>query len=343
MMNSSETSSCYRVLRPEELPAGRRTREFAADVLIGLSGKPKALPSRYFYDEKGSGLFQQIMELPEYYLTNCEFEILRWHKERILRWIGDEPFNLVELGAGDGTKTKVLLEYFLARDVAFRYVPVDICEEAVDDCVSTLNGCLSDLNVSGLVSEYTDGLNWLSTQSEGRNVVLFLGSNIGNFQPAQAVEFLHRLWNALNDGDLVMIGFDLLKDIETIRRAYNDSAGVTAAFNLNLLDRINRELGADFDRDAFVFYSAYNVRSNAMESFLVSRREQEVHIEELDQTFRFTEWEPVQTEFSHKYRESEIRELARRTGFESVGLLKDTRNYFADAVWRVRKSGASSP
>jgi len=334
----NEKSCTYRILEPGDIEAATSHRQFALDVLIGLSQKPKSLPSRYFYDEEGSRLFQRIMDLPEYYLTGCEFDILRWHKERILQWIAADSFNLVELGAGDGKKTRVLLEHFLSRGVDFRYIPVDICEEAVDGCINTLNGSLSGLEVSGLVSEYFEGLNWLSNLDGRRNMVLFLGSNIGNFRPGEAIEFLHQLWSALNDGDIVLIGFDLLKDMEMISRAYNDAEGVTAAFNLNLLKRMNRELGADFDVDRFSFYSAFNLRANAVESFLVSQKEQNVRIEDLNQTFTFHQWEPVQTEFSHKYRDEDIVNLAARTGFEIIGILKDPQEYFADAVWRVRKA-----
>lgn len=333
-----QRTTCYRVLEPGDIQT-TDSHDFAQDVLIGLSQEQKSLPSKYFYDEEGSRLFQEIMKLPEYYLTACEFEILGRQRERILEWIGAGHFNLVELGAGDGQKTKVLLEHFLDRGADFQYVPVDICEEAVDGCVRTLNGCLAGLESEGLVSEYFDGLKWLSSLDDTKNVVLFLGSNIGNFRAAEAMEFLHKLWNALSHDDMLLIGFDLMKEIDAISRAYNDSAGVTAAFNLNLLKRINRELGGCFNPDDFFFHSAFNIRSFAIESFLVSRKRQQVFIGELNQTFSFDEWEPIHTEFSHKYRESDIGELAEKTGFEPLAVLKDTRGYFADAVWRVRKTG----
>jgi len=333
--------SLYHRIGTKEAEENLSHSPLALDVLTGLSRTPKALPSKYFYDEEGSRLFRRIMEQPEYYLTGCEREILTWHREKILSWAGNDGFDVVELGAGDGTKTRVLLEHFLRRGVDFRYVPVDICEEAVEGCVARLTESLREVEISGLVSEYFDGLRWLSRLGGRRNLVLFLGSNIGNFSSGEAVEFLHHLWNALNPDDLVLIGFDLLKDIEIIGRAYNDAAGVTAAFNRNLLLRINRELDADFDPEAFSFYSTFNLRTSAVESYLVSRRSQAVQVRALGQSFAFEQWEPLQTERSQKYRESDIHELAGRTGFEVLGVLKDSRGYFADALWRVRKDGGT--
>ena len=327
----------YKVLQPHDFQVSKSHEEFALDVLLGLSRSPKAISSKYVYDAEGDRLFQQIMELPEYYLTQCEFEIFQSYKDKIVDLMGTDRLNLVELGAGDGKKTKVLLEHFIKRRMDFRYVPIDISEAAVHGLIVGLNHYSQHLEIEGLVAEYFEGLKWLSTLNNGHNFVLFLGSSIGNFSHSEARVFLYSLWNALNDGDHILIGFDLKKDIQLLTRAYNDSQGVTAQFNLNLLRRINRELGADFDLDQFQYYSSYNVFSGAMESYLVSRKEQIVHIETLNQSFAFESWEPLHTEYSHKFLESDITMLAEETGFEIIHKFSDSRQYFIDSLWQVKK------
>jgi L-histidine N-alpha-methyltransferase len=329
----------YQVLQPHDVRISESHEAFALDVLIGLSQTPKSLPSKYFYDAKGSKLFQQITALPEYYLTQCESEIFQDKKGEIAGLIGGNQFNLVELGAGDGRKTKILLEHFLETRLDFRYVPIDICEAAVEGLIAGLDKHSSRLPIEGLVADYCDGLKWLSKMNGHRNVVLFLGSTIGNFSHDEAREFLYGLWNALEDGDYLLIGFDLKKDIQLLERAYNDSQAVTAQFNLNLLHRINRELGGNFDADQFQYHSTYNALSGAMESYLISRQEQVVDIETLNQSFAFAAWEPVHTEYSYKYLESDIASLAEETGFTIVAQLMDSKGYFVDSVWQVSKGG----
>jgi L-histidine N-alpha-methyltransferase len=329
----------YQVLQTQDVQISESHEAFALDVLIGLAQAPKSLPSKYFYDEEGSKLFQQITELPEYYLTQCESEIFHSKKEEIARLINGRRFNLVELGAGDGRKTKILLEHFLQAGLDFRYVPIDICEAAVKGLIGGLNKHLPKVPLEGLVADYCDGLKWLSTMNGHRNVVLFLGSSIGNFSYSETREFLYGLWNALEDGDYLLIGFDLKKDIQLLERAYNDSKDVTARFNLNLLHRINRELGGNFSTDQFQHYSSYNAVSGAIESYLISRQEQVVDIEALNQSFSFEAWEPIHTEYSYKYLESDIASLAEETGFTIVAQLKDPKGYFVDSAWQVSKGG----
>ena len=265
---------------------------FARDVEEGLSRAPKSLPSRYFYDEAGSRLFQQITELPEYYLTRCEFEILRDHGRGLSALLAGGPFHLVELGAGDGRKTKVLLEHFLQGGLNFRYIPIDICEAAVSGLIGSLRRGWPRLDCQGMVAEYFEGLRRLSALNERRNLVLFLGSNIGNFTRAGMRVFLNHLREALNESDLLLIGFDLIKDIPLIEKAYNDSRGITAQFNLNLLERINRELGGNFRIDRFRFDSRFDFLSGAIESYLISDRRQQVESERLNRVFSFEAGEP---------------------------------------------------
>jgi L-histidine N-alpha-methyltransferase len=327
----------YQVLRPHDVRVSEAHDAFASDVRTGLSQTPKSLPSKYFYDRAGSRLFQQITDLPEYYLTQCESEIFENKKGEITALIRGTQFNLVELGAGDGRKTKILLGHFLKEELDFRYVPIDICEAAVEGLIVGLNTHSPHLSIEGLVGDYCDGLRWLSTMNGHRNVVLFLGSSIGNFSHAEAREFLYGLWNALENGDYLLIGFDLKKDIHLLERAYNDSQKVTARFNLNLLHRINRELDGNFDVDQFQHYSTYNAVAGAMESYLISRQEQVVDIAALNQSFAFEAWEPVHTEYSYKYLESDIASLAEETGFVIKAQLMDTKGYFVNSVWQVSK------
>jgi uncharacterized SAM-dependent methyltransferase len=187
------------------------------------------------------------------------------------------------------------------------------------------------------VAEYFDGLKWLNYMNSQRNMVLFLGSNLGNFDRAHSRAFLHNLWNALNHGDFVVIGFDMKKDIDLMLKAYSDSKGVTAEFNLNLLRRINRELGGDFNLSKFQFHSSYDVLSGAIESYLVSKEKQTVFIKEISQSFSFEAWESIHTEYSYKYLESDIQGLAADTGFIIEKQLYDSKKYFVDSIWRVQK------
>lgn len=331
-------TSTYRILEHRDLvSAGCFEHAFLIDVLNGLSSKPKKLNSRYFYDDRGSKLFQKITELPEYYLTNCEFDILRKHKDTFRQLMAGAAFNLIELGPGEGQKTEILIEHFLEGKLEFRYIPIDISEAAMKSLMEVLNDKYSGLTTEGLVAEYFDGLNWLSNTSLHKSLVLFFGSNLGNFDKPSAKDFLRNLWNALNPGDYAVIGFDLKKDIDLMLKAYNDPQGVTRDFNLNLLQRINRELGGDFDLTKFYFYASYDVFTGAMESYLVSKEKQTVFIKEIGQTFKFEAWEPIHTEFSYKYLESDIEELAAETGFALETQLYDSKRYFVDSIWRVQK------
>lgn len=331
-------TATYHILTQKDLHSvGQPEHDFSTDVLIGLSQMRKQLSSKYFYDERGSQLFQEIMELSEYYLTGCEIEIISEQKEKITQEIAGEPFNLVEFGSGDGRKTNILLDYFQENDFEFQYIPIDISEAAMSSLIRLMNRKFPALKTEGIVAEYFDGLKWLNNSVYRKNLVLFLGSNLGNFDKAHSHAFLHNLWNILNDGDIVVIGFDLKKDIDLMLKAYNDSKGKTAEFNLNLLRRINRELGGNFDLEKFRFYAGFDVFSGAIESYLVSLEQQEVFIEKIGQSFVFDSWEPIHTEYSYKYLESDIAELAVRTGFLIKKQLYDSKRYFVDSVWSVNK------
>ena len=310
---------------------------FAEDVLSGLSATPKSLSSKYFYDDAGSRLFQKIMELPEYYLTRSEFEIFEQRAGEIFEAFTENSpaFDLIELGAGDGTKTAVLIEYFLRRTTDFTYSPIDISREAVDSLTGKFHARFPALQMNARVGDYFRILETLKTESARPKILLFLGSNIGNFSRDASIEFFKNLRAVMNAQDLLFTGFDLQKDPRVILAAYDDAAGVTAEFNLNLLRRINRELGGNFDLEKFSHYAIYRPTECAARSFLISREQQKVFIAHLNQTFHFRAWEPIFMEISQKYNLEMIEDLARVSGFAVKQNFFDQRKYFVDSLWSV--------
>jgi len=314
-------------------------KTFKAEVSSGLSSSPKRLSSRFFYDEEGSDLFRSITRLPEYYLTGCELEILKEHGKRILSLLGEKEFNLVELGSGDGSKVVHLIDPVLAKNRRLTYLPIDLSASALETLTDFLCRRSQNLDVRCILAEYSSGLQWIKGHLEGRTMVLFLGSNLGNFELVESETFLSQVRAGLSPGDVLVLGLDLRKDIETMVRAYNDSAGVTARFNLNLLRRINHQLGGNFDPRKFRYYSTYSPGSGGVDSFLISLSSQSVFIRDLCATFDFEPGEPIYTEHSHKYSETEIRRLASQTGFVIEASFYDSRKYFVDSVWRVPGQG----
>ena len=314
----------------------RELTQFAEDVLAGLTSTPKALSSKYFYDDEGSRLFQEIMKLPEYYLTGCESEIFAAQTEAIYRAFanGDNAFDLIELGAGDGTKTAVLVDHFLKQNAEISYSPIDISQEALDFLEAKFSAEFPALRIDALNGDYFGILESLKNGDGRRKVLLFLGSNIGNFSPVQALDFFRQLRVVMNANDLLFIGFDLQKDPRVIVNAYDDAAGVTAEFNLNLLRRINRELGANFDLNKFTHYAVYRPVECAARSFLISRENQTVRIDGLDRSFEFDQWEAIFMEISQKYSLKMIADLAAESGFEIKQNFFDSKDYYCDSLWR---------
>ncbi|MEN6615120.1 MAG: L-histidine N(alpha)-methyltransferase [Syntrophorhabdus sp.] len=310
---------------------------FADDVKQGLLRKPRAVSCKYLYDDTGSRIFKEIMNLEEYYPTGCELEIMEMYKDNVAGFLGKGEFNLIELGAGDGLKTRVLIGHFLDRGLKFRYVPIDISESALNELETDIGSDFPGLPVSPVADDYLAGLKSIATLDRHRNIVLFLGSTIGNFDPFLRDIFLARLKECMNDGDFFLIGFDLKKDAGVLTRAYNDSRGVTARFNFNLLHRINRDLKANFDPGKFCYYSTYNPLSGAVESFLISQGRQEVSIAACAKNFVFESWDSIHTESSYKFQDHAITSLAQSHGFEVLAQFYDRRHYFTDSLWRVRK------
>ncbi|HOO08794.1 MAG TPA: L-histidine N(alpha)-methyltransferase [Cyclobacteriaceae bacterium] len=302
----------------------------------GLAGRPKRLPSWLFYDEVGDKIFQDIMRMPEYYLTNSEFDIFDKQKDRILRHITDRdgPFKLVELGAGDGTKTEVLLNSFVHRQVDFTYVPVDVSEAVLSQLVGRLGKSLPGLKVQPKCQFYSEALEGLKRDAH-RKLILFLGANIGNFGKEDAMAFTKRLAINMKGQDRLLIGFDLKKDPRLILSAYDDPQGITRRFNLNLLERINREFDGEFDVEQFSHYPYYDPETGVAKSFLVSRQGQEVWIGAIGKSIHFEEWEAIHTEVSQKYDLKMVHSLASRSGLEIVDVIYDKQKYFADVVFKV--------
>lgn len=308
---------------------------FALDIKTGLNQSPKTLPSRYFYDEVGDELFQKIMDLDEYYLTRAEFEIFVRQKTEILKaFLGEEDqFRLIELGAGDGTKTKVLLAHFTNEQVPFTYSPIDISGNVLEQLEEDLKEDIPSLTVKPIVGEYFKALEALNTDNTSKEVVLFLGSNIGNFNRRSGIDFLSHVGDNLSKGDMLLIGFDLMKDPKKILSAYNDKEGVTKAFNLNLLSRINKELGANFNTEDFDHFPTYDPLTGETKSHIISKKKQEVYIEAIDEQVSFDAWEAIHTEVSQKYSPQMITEYAKEAGFRIVNSFTDSNHYFVDSLW----------
>ena len=309
---------------------------FAHEVLQGLQAEPKYLPSKYFYNETGDRLFQQIMAAPEYYLTRCEADILTRHAASLQQLFSphQEPFDLIELGAGDGLKTKILLRTFLAGRTPVRYLPLDISAHALRKLEQTMQQAFPELQIESVCNDYFQGLDQISSAADARKVVLFLGSSIGNMSDEEANQFLAELGRHLSTDDMLLIGFDLVKDPGQLLAAYNDAAGITGAFNLNLLQRINDQLGADFDLGSFRHFPLYDPVRTEARSYLISTRKQTVHFPRQHTSISFAAWEAIHTEISRKYTPEAVEAFAEASGFEVVQHFRDEQNCFLDSVWR---------
>lgn len=278
------------------------------------------------------------MKLPEYYLTRCEFDIFEQQAAEIYSAFKNEnaQFDLIELGPGDGSKTAVLIDHFLKQSADFTYVPIDISAEALRILSEHFRAKFPDLIIKEKNGDYFHVLETLKESAGERiKIVFFLGSNIGNFRKEESIEFFQRLSVAMSKEDLLFIGFDLQKDPRVILRAYDDPSGVTGAFNLNLLKRMNRELGANFAVENFMHYASYHPTDGAARSYLISREEQTVHIEALGQDFDFAQWEPIYMEISQKYTLAMIAELAEKSGFRVVKNFFDPKNYYTNSLWKA--------
>jgi dimethylhistidine N-methyltransferase len=306
-------------------------KQFAKDVDAGLSSSEKYLPSRYFYDAVGDDLFVKIMKMPEYYLTDAELEIFQNQTTQLLNAFGmnGEHFEVVELGAGDGEKVIKMLKQLNGSN--FTYAPIDISKNAINKLQTRLMNAVPGLDFDGKQGEYFEVLDELG--EVGKKVILFLGSNIGNLTDTRAHEFMLKISASMNPHDKLLIGFDLKKDPQIIEKAYNDPHGYTREFNLNLLSRINRDLGGQFEVSNFAHKPIYDASKGEALSFLESRKDQQVWIEATGKAYNFRAGELTHTEISRKYDLETIHRIAKNTGLIVKETFYDSRKYFIDVLF----------
>jgi len=302
---------------------------FLEDVISGLQSKTKRISSKYFYDHIGSEIFQQIMDMEEYYLPSCEKSILENKAKNIVGAINSDTVQVLELGAGDGTKTSILLEKFMELGKEVAYFPMDISADILKFNQKYLAEQLPQLPVTPIVGDYHRTLTEFP-QKNGTKLILFLGSNIGNFNKDEALSFLKFVKGCMKSGDYFLLAADLKKNPKQILNAYNDPAGLTKQFNMNLLERINRELNGNFDLNYFDHYATYNPLDGLAQSFLVSLQKQEITIE--GNPFQFEKYEVIHTEISKKYDATELRQLMETAGFKSKEMYYDPNNWYTLAL-----------
>lgn len=316
--------------------------DFQLNIFENLNKPQKSISSIYFYDEAGSKLFEDIMTLDEYYLTRCETNVFEKYASEMARVFSHNSkrfFNLVELGAGDGVKTKILLNQLIGQECRFLYSPIDISSEALRELDETMRDTLKPKQLNLMEGDYFKMLHQIGQMNHGPKVILFLGSSIGNYSTQEAIEFLRQLEHVMSPDDRLMVGFDMVKESNIILDAYNDKSGVTAKFNYNLLHRMNRELGANFKVDQFEHCPIYDPVQQAAKSYLVSKKDQEVYFELFDDTIHFAEWESIYTESSYKYTEARIQKIAQQAGFAVDSWFYDEKKWIADVLLRPASLG----
>jgi len=310
---------------------------FAEDTYKGLTNYPKYLLSKYIYDKKGDKLFQKIMDMPEYYLTSCEMNILKSNAEAIAKaFSSDAGFDFIELGAGDGKKTKVLLRELIAKDFKFNYLPVDISQNVLEELEASLKTEIPEVDVKIQQGTYFEILEKLAEYNTRKKVIVVLGSNIGNLSHKEAVHFLENIAHAMSDDDMLFMGFDQKKNPQTILDAYNDPTGITAKFNKNLLVRINSELEGEFNTGDFDHWETYDPETGTAKSFLVSNKSQQVHIKKLGLDVNFEAWETINTEISQKYDDSTVNWLAEEAGLHLEEYFGDSKNWYKNYIFRKK-------
>lgn len=336
LLTISDQSKCtVQTVHPEE-----RALSVKEIVGRGLGRSPKSLPPILFYDEEGSRLFEKICEVPEYYLTRKEQGILDEYAAEIIETF-DMEIDLIELGSGSSTKTRTLLSALFAAGHEVTYRPIDISQKML---LETANGLMEDyenLIIEAIAGDYHSGLAEVGRRQSRQKVFLFLGSNLGNFQHSEALEFLADIRSAMRPGDKLLLGADLVKSPKILEAAYDDSAGVTRAFNLNLLARLNRELGADFNLANFEHKARWDVAAQAIQTYLVSKEQQQVHISALDTTVEFRAGEAMHTESSHKYTLDDLETLATLAGLRLTRTWMDDQGWFALNLIELDPAGNS--
>ena len=301
----------------------------AVEVLNGLTERPKTLSPWLFYDRVGSQLFEEITELPEYYVTRTERQILAEHAEEIVAAAaGGRDLSMIELGAGTATKTGLLLNAAVGLQGSVIYYPIDVSETALDEARTRLEAELPEVIVEPIVADYTEGMRQNSASHTGRKLVLYIGSSIGNFSPPDALDVLRGVRAQLLPGDCLLLGTDMVKDVDTLVAAYDDAAGVTARFNMNVLVRINRELDANFNPKLFRHRARWNEQQSRIEMHLESLLAQKVVLRALDMEVRFGLGETIHTENSYKFTDQRVVALLTRAGFKLRQQWSDENKWF---------------
>jgi len=302
-------------------------KTFADEISSSLCSDSKYINPKYFYDKKGSDLFEQICSLPEYYPTRTEIEILKTLQLDLPQYL-DDSFRLVELGSGSSNKTRLILDVFDKIQSKIEYFPIDI-SEILTQSSELLQREYDKLHITGIVDTYEGGLEFIEKYDDKKNLIIFLGSSYGNFLPKEGKVFLKKINSIMKKEDLFLIGLDLVKDKEILENAYNDSMGITAKFNLNILSRINDELDADFNLKNFKHVAKYNDRDQRIEMYLKSTVNQSVVISKANLSLTLKEGELIHTEHSHKYTLPQIRELMNDVGFITNNIWSDKNNHYA--------------
>ena len=307
--------------------ASKIEKTFAEEISSSLNGDSKFITPKFFYDKNGSDLFEKICTLPEYYPTRTEIGILKRLHNELSSYL-DGSFRLVELGSGASVKTRLILDIFTTLQDTTEYFPIDISEILTESSEQLLKD-YNDLHITGIIDTYEGGLEFLKNYDDKKNLIIFLGSSFGNFSPTTGKTFLQKINSTMKSGDLFLIGLDLVKDAAILESAYNDSQGVTAQFNLNVLSRINDELDADFNLNNFSHYSIYNKKDQRIEMYLKSLVNQSVIISKSNLTLNLEKNELIHTEHSHKYSLEQIRTLLESTGFKINHIWLDDDKYFS--------------
>jgi L-histidine N-alpha-methyltransferase len=305
--------------------------EIDPELMEGLTQRPLQIPSKYFYDERGSALFDRICELPEYYLTRTGDALLDHRSEEIARFT--RARQLVELGAGSARKTRHLIVSLLAQNGGLHYTPLDISRYALDRAEASLGEEFPDLQITGIECDYTNGLGPLNP--DPGCLTVFLGSSIGNFAHSSGVALLRRLRDRLSPGDWFLMGVDLVKPVSVLEAAYNDQAGVTAEFNKNILNAVNRETGGDFDLAGFEHLAFFNEPESQIEMYLVARASTRIRLADLDTELHLDGGERIRTEISRKFTPESTKRLLTEAGFDLCHWFESEDRYFALALARV--------
>ena len=311
---------CY--LRPKK----QTDDTFPSEIFYGLQKKRKFIHPKFFYNEKGSYLFEKISSLDEYYLTRAESEILDTIKDRMSAYLRND-YSLIEFGSGSALKTRKLLEALTQMQDLIEYYPIDISYILKESSLNLQKDYLN-LRITGIIDHYESGLDFVRSIEQSR-LLVFLGSSLGNFDSTEAIEFLRKIHDSMKKDDYFLLGLDLVKNKQILERAYNDSKGITAQFNLNLLTRINEEFGGNFDLKNFEHVSFFNEKQKRIEMHIRSKIDQEILLSRADVTIKFKKSEMILTEYSHKYTIDQIHTLAKKSGFKVKEIWKDKNEYFA--------------